>query len=421
VTTQRAAGETLTPGTLPPSRQAVDRTEEHWRRNVLILGFSSLVGSASFSFTGPFLPLFLSRELGVTDPSALASWTGTISAAMGISLAVTSPVWGAVGDRFGRKPMLIRALVGSGVFTGLMGFAQGPLEAAFYRFGFGALTGIMHASLAVVAGQAPRAQIGWALGVVTSCFVSGGALGPFLAGLAEPVMGIRGVFLVGGAILVLAGLLVAVTMAESGTPHQARDGGLVTQLRGLPPATRAALVALILAQAFLIMTVGGAQPMVALRILELEPMGAAAATGTAFGLFGLASAGAALLYARPARQFGHRRVASIASALLAAGLLSASTSVGVFAVVASMGIIGLASGSLQPLVRTMLGLEAPRGLLATLYGLNNSAVAVGIAVGPFACGWVAAATNSQVGILVALVPLALASVALAFVREPRPE
>jgi DHA1 family multidrug resistance protein-like MFS transporter len=372
------------------------------------------------SFTGPFMPLYLSRELGVTDPSSLAQWTGSISAVMGISLAVTSPIWGVVADRYGRKPMLIRALGGTGLFTALMAVAQTPWQAVIFRLGFGAVTGILHTSLAVVAGQAPRGQVGWALGIITSAFVTGGALGPFFAGLAEPYIGLRAVFLGGGLVLLLAAVLVWIRMTETRPTAKAGGPGVLAQLSLLDPTKRTAVAALIVAQAFLIMATGGAQPMIALRLLELTPETAAAVTGTAFGLFGFASAAAALMYARPARRFGYRGVAFVACGLLGAGITTAATSSVVPLLVAAMAVMGLASGSLQPLVRTMLGLEAPKSLVATLYGLNNSAVAVGIAVGPFAAGTIAASQGAQWGIGFALIPLAFVMLTLAFVREPTP-
>jgi MFS family permease len=412
--------ESAAPAPIAVADDARAATEARWRQNVFLLGFASFLGSASMSFTGPFLPLYLSRELGITDSSSLASWTGTISATMGISLAITSPIWGVVGDRYGRKPMLIRALAGTGIFTALMAVAQEPWQSAAFRLGFGAVTGVLHTSLAVVAGQAPRGQMAWALGVITSAFVTGGALGPFIAGVAEPHLGLRMVFLAGGVILCLAALLVAIMMTETRQPSRGPVPNVFRQLRLLEGPTAIAVIALFIAQVFLIMTMGAAHPMVALRLLELSPAAAAAATGTAFGLFGFAAAGAALVYARPARRIGYRGVAFIGCALLGMGLISATTSTVVAVLVISMGLMGVASGSLQPLMRTMLGLEAPKHLVATLFGLNNSAVAVGIALGPFAAGTIAASYGAQWGIGFALLPLTVVVITLLFVREPAP-
>jgi MFS family permease len=106
--------------------------------------------------------------------------------------------------------------------------------------------------------------------------------------------------------------------------------------------------------------------------------------------------------------------------VLSIGLISATTSSALQILVISMGLMGLASGSLQPIVRTMLGLEAPKHLMATLYGLNNSAVAVGIAVGPLVTGTIAARSGPQWGIGFTLIPLTFVIIALLFIREPAP-
>lgn len=157
--------------------------------------------------------------------------------------------------------------------------------------------------------------------------------------------------------------------------------------------------------------------MIPLRLLELTSATGAAATGTAFGLFGFASSDAALMYARPARRFGYRGLALVACVLLLASVATAATSSAVPLLIATMGAMGLASGSLQPLVRMMGGLEAPKSLVATLCDLNRSAVAVGGAVGPFVIGAIAASHGLQWGIAFAVLPLVLVTFTLAFVRE----
>ena len=45
-------------------------------------------------------------------------------------MAIASPVWGILGDRFGRKPMLIRSMLGGGITVGLIFLAQTPLHPA---------------------------------------------------------------------------------------------------------------------------------------------------------------------------------------------------------------------------------------------------------------------------------------------------
>lgn len=71
---------------------------------------------ASFSIVMPFMALYV-EELGVKG--AMVEWYAGLSVALSaLASALVSPVWGHLADRYGRKPMMIRA---SMVMTFTMG------------------------------------------------------------------------------------------------------------------------------------------------------------------------------------------------------------------------------------------------------------------------------------------------------------
>ena len=76
----------------------------------------------AFGFVLPFLPLYL-KEIGVSPESAVVFWSGALVTSTGVSLAIFSPIWGALADRHGRKLMLLRSSLAIGLFTALMGAA----------------------------------------------------------------------------------------------------------------------------------------------------------------------------------------------------------------------------------------------------------------------------------------------------------
>jgi len=56
----------------------------------------------------------------------IVCWIGMFATGIGVTFVVSaifSPVWGSAADRFGRKPMLLRASLGMAVVIALMGFA----------------------------------------------------------------------------------------------------------------------------------------------------------------------------------------------------------------------------------------------------------------------------------------------------------
>src|SRR5262245_3247375 len=71
----------------------------------------------------PFIPFFIG-DLGVEGAGEQALWTGISSAATGVMLFISSPFWGSLADRFGRKNMLLRAYAGAMVTITLQAAVQ---------------------------------------------------------------------------------------------------------------------------------------------------------------------------------------------------------------------------------------------------------------------------------------------------------
>ena len=87
-----------------------------WQRNLKIAWIGTFFTGASFSIVMPFMALYI-EELGVKGD--MVEWyTGLSVAISALASALVSPIWGRLADRYGRKPMMIRA---SMVMTFTMG------------------------------------------------------------------------------------------------------------------------------------------------------------------------------------------------------------------------------------------------------------------------------------------------------------
>ena len=126
-----------------------------WRRNLTAMWIAQTLSIIGFSFTSPFLPLFL-RELGLRDQNEIVWWAGLMNAASALVMAVTAPLWGALADRYGRKPMVLRSMFGGAIIIGLMAIAPNVQTLFALRLIQGALTGTVTASIALVASITPR-------------------------------------------------------------------------------------------------------------------------------------------------------------------------------------------------------------------------------------------------------------------------
>src|SRR5947209_611037 len=94
----------------------------NWRQTLWAMVAIQFVTAMANSVLTPIMPLFL-PELGVTDQSEVAIWAGVLGGSTSFVAAFTSPIWGRLSDRHGRKVMLIRSSIAIGIFTALMGVA----------------------------------------------------------------------------------------------------------------------------------------------------------------------------------------------------------------------------------------------------------------------------------------------------------
>ena len=79
-----------------------------WKRNLWLCCLACFIISIGMSQLAPILPLYL-QELGMTDGNDIAKWSGLIFGVNFVTLAIASPIWGRLSDKYGRKPMVLRA------------------------------------------------------------------------------------------------------------------------------------------------------------------------------------------------------------------------------------------------------------------------------------------------------------------------
>ncbi len=65
-----------------------------WRRNLYAMWVAQILSIVGFSFTSPFIPLYL-RDLGVTDTRDVIWWAGVMNTGSAIIMALSAPLWGA--------------------------------------------------------------------------------------------------------------------------------------------------------------------------------------------------------------------------------------------------------------------------------------------------------------------------------------
>ena len=411
------------PPAVEPALQSGAPPPVDWRRNLAALWLAEFTAILGFAFAFPFLPLFLHRELHIPNGPELSFWTGVTAASTGFALAVTSPIWGRLADRYGRKPMLVRAMIGGGISVALMGLAQSALQLTVLRGIQGASSGTVAAATALVATETPAPHLAWALGILNSAISLGSAAGPATGGLAANLFGLRAIFIGGGLLLLLAAVPILILVRESPRRPRAVMPPTLAALRAAAPGTISALAVLMIAEALQQTSYGAAQPLIALRLLELIPDArqAQSITGITFAAAGITTALAAVIYSRLLRRSGYRTITSTAALLTGLMLLGSALAGTPLLLIITFVLASFAGGALIPAFAAMIGLESPALIQATIFGISSSFVSVGFGFGPLIGGFTASAISVQAGLAVAgVIALVLAALIRIAAREPAP-
>src|SRR5215212_6353565 len=216
----------------------------NWRQTLWAMVAIQFVTAVANSVLTPIMPLFL-PELGVTSTSEIAIWAGILAGVTSFVAAFTSPIWGKLSDRHGRKVMLIRSSIAIGIFTGLMGVAANVWQMFAFRGLMGIFAGFSAAAIALVASQVPEDRLGYSLGWLSTGQLVGSLIGPIVGGLLADATGsYRIPFYVTAATILVAMGLVWFTVHEEFTRPGKGDGGRSTLSGLIALVTTPALLAL---------------------------------------------------------------------------------------------------------------------------------------------------------------------------------
>lgn len=146
--------------------------------------------------------------------------------------AFISPVWGRLADRYGRKPMCLRAALGMAIVLGAMGLVTNVWQLIGLRMVQGAFAAFISNSNALIATETPKEKSGGDIGVMAAGATGGNLLGPFLGGTLSSIFSYRTTFFITGGILLLVFLGTLFLVHEEGfapvkpTPGQPNSGVL---------------------------------------------------------------------------------------------------------------------------------------------------------------------------------------------------
>jgi DHA1 family multidrug resistance protein-like MFS transporter len=382
----------------PPPPLGMDWTEERtflgralyvWQVNLASLLAVLFVAFVGFYFSSPFLPLLV-RHLGVTDPRAVAIWSGVLIGLGPASAVIASPLWGRLADRIGGRLLLVRTVFGFALLNGLCAIATTVWQLAALRLLMGTLGGFTAVALALASLTAPPERLTRAIALAQSTQILGLLVGPALGGLLADHFGIRAAFVGASGLAIIAGLNMLLLYREPQSSVQHRKTRPKASLRALlrTPGFVPILVVLF-AGSF---TDRSYQSLIPLFVTSLASAHGALAsvTGIIVASGALAAALSANAASRLVPRWTHAQVLGVAlvasacgSALM--GFSHTALQFGVWRV-----IVGLFAGSILTLAYGLGGSVMPVEQRSSAFGVLNSGAMIGSAVGPLLGGLLAA-------------------------------
>ncbi|HVN84106.1 MAG TPA: MFS transporter [Candidatus Binatia bacterium] len=364
---------------------------ETWRRNLYVLWTIEFAAFTGLSLILPFIPLYV-RQLGITEVADVTRWSGLLLSGPFMVSFIATPLWGTLGDRYGQKLMVVRALIGSALCYVGMALAYTVGTLFVWRLALGGVSGFLAAGMALVSVTVPDNQRGYALGLLQGVVPAAGLIGPLLGGVLADVIGYRAIFLVVGVLCACGGVVAATTLRE---PRQATP--LVT---GTPsvrdylrvawegPTLRRALLAIIASQ-LLITTL---QPVFVLFVEQLgvQSRVLSTTTGILYAATGITALVAGPWWGRRGDRRGFHGALTIALIGSAITLILQGLVTGIAQLFVLRLIYGAFVAGVLPTLFGFVTAGSPAERRGGVMGLSSSATMLGNLLGPLSGGYVAA-------------------------------
>ena len=354
-----------------------------WVVTLTILVASAFLMDMSFTMITPFLPVYLSSELGA-KASEVDMWSGAVFAVTFFVSGLLGPVWGVLADRKSRKLMALRASIGLTISYALCGIVQTPMQLFAARFFQGLCAGLYPALLALLAASIPARKTGLSMGLMQGGMTVGAVAGPFVGGVLADYFGMHESFFVASVALGLISLLIGFCIKEKPrtvkvTSRNWFDWSVLRQ-----PAIFKMLIACAVIHASLF----SAQPILPLYIAQLQGSmdNIMMLSGTIFSVCAISIMIASPILGAAGQRFGFLKVLSCS--LFFAGLLISAQVLGrtPFEFGVWRFIAGFAIAGLIPLVNSIISTECPPDKKGEVSGFNFLTGHAGMALGPFAAG-----------------------------------
>jgi len=359
-----------------------------WKRNLIVCWFGMFVTGIGMSQIAPVLPLYI-QHLGIKDAALVAQLSGIAFGVTFITSAIFSPIWGHAADKFGRKPMLLRASIGMSVIISCMGFASNVYVLIGLRLLQGVITGYGTACTTLIATQTDKENAGYALGTLSTANIAGSLLGPTIGGFVGETFGMQNVFFITGGMMFIAFITTVLFVKESFT----REDNKVLSIKEVWSIVPEKSLTITLFITFFILSVAmySVEPIVTVYVSQLssEMSHVALMAGITFSASGFANILSAPRLGRLSDKIGAHKVMLVC--LIIAGIIFIPQAFvkSTWQLMGLRFLLGLTAGGLNPSVNILVKKITPTAITGRVFGFSMSAAYLGVFAGSVLGGQVA--------------------------------
>ena len=217
------------------------------RSPLLIIFITVFIDLIGFGIVIPVLPYYVEG----TQFNASPRTVGLLFASYSVMQLIFSPILGKLSDRYGRRPILLISLIGTGIGFLILGFATTLWMLFLGRIIDGISGGNISTAQAYIADVTTPENRAKGMGLIGAAFGLGFVFGPAIGGVLSR-WGIHVPFLFAAGLAFTNAILLYFLLPETVTPeHPARTSSAVGRWTQLGDALKQSRLALILLIYFL--------------------------------------------------------------------------------------------------------------------------------------------------------------------------
>lgn len=352
------------------------------KRNLSIMWFANFFISGSMTMVLPFISLYI-ETFGKYSTTYVQQWSGWTFAITFVTAFIFSPIWGRIGDLYGRKKILIFSGIGMGISIFLMGFVTSVWQLFILRLVMGIFTGFIGMSQAFISTQTPKEIAGKVMGTLQTGSITGSLMGPLLGGILADSFGYADTFKWTSISIFISALLVIFAREYKISSNENTRTKYSSKEVLLHIIRHPILLTVLLISSLIQMAHFSVQPILSLYVSELHgPENLAFFAGIAFSAAGLGNLMMARQWGKIADRYGYIKILIILLFIAGIFYLPGGFVTNIWQLVFIRFLLGISIGGIIPVRIAYIRQEAPLAMQGEVLGYNTSLRFFGNIIGP---------------------------------------